>query len=628
MTAPTAPIVPPEAISLKPFVDSGVLRSAEIQAAALIARTMPGTEHEVLLAAALCVRALQLGHVCIELDRVAASVVVERSHDAQGDDDTSNAAGLEMLDWPDPTRWVEVLQRSPVVAWHDAPPTAEPTARSEARTLPLVVHGHRVYLERYWRYERAIGDRLLGATSDSSRAASPSEIDAVLNTYFGPDLPGTTNMQRLAVSVALRNRVTVIAGGPGTGKTYTVARLLAAAHEIALSLDTPLSVALAAPTGKAAARMSEAVHQAVSASSIPSEVAAPLLATEAGTLHRLLGSRHGISFHHDHNNPLPHDLVVIDETSMVDLPMLAKLLDALRPSSRLVLVGDPYQLASVEAGAVLGDIVGPAARGPAEPSAPLIKNVVVLDRVHRFAADSAIARLADAVRNGDADAALDLLRDGTDDTVCLVDPNDVAALSAVRGLAAQHAASMVEAALAGDAEAAMATATELKVLSGTRWGPQGSYAWRDDIERRLNRLVPDIRTDRAWYAGRPVIVTSNDYIAGVFNGDTGIVVSRDGSPMVAMTSPDGLREFAPFQLEALETWWAMTVHKSQGSEFAHAVVALPQASSRVLSNELLYTAITRGKERVTVVATEEAVRAAILRPITRASGLQDRLWPA
>ena len=496
--------------------------------------------------------------------------------------------------------------------------------------------GTRVYLERYWRYERRVGDLLLEQSTGHSNGldarsirteVSAAAIDAVLDQYFGPEDPGRPDLQRLGARVALTRRITVLAGGPGTGKTHTVARLLAALHQLAADDKRPLQVALAAPTGKAAARMTEAVHQAVAGGHLPKAASQPLLANEAGTIHRLLGHRDGISFRHDRTNPLPHDVVVVDETSMVALPLMARLLDALRPDARVVLVGDPFQLASVEAGAVLGDVVGPATDIDAALDGPLTDNIVVLQRVHRFAADSAIAALAHAVRSGDADLAIEVLRDTGSDDVQWIDPADRKALGQLQDTVVSGAAEVARAASEGNAGYALERAVDLKVLCGTRFGPLGSYAWRDHLERRLPKLVQGLSTGRGYYVGRPVIITRNDYITGVFNGDTGIVIRNDARTVVAMPGgPDGIRLVLPSQLAAVETWWAMTIHKSQGSEFAHAVVSLPDARSRVLTRELLYTGITRGKEKVTVVASEAALRRAIDSPVARASGLRARLW--
>ena len=338
------------------------------------------------------------------------------------------------------------------------PVAGAPDGVDEGVIRPLVFDGARVYLERYWRYERRVGDLLLdqpngqpsGLAAPPVRSeASGAAIDAVLDQYFGPDDPDRPDLQRHGARVALTRRITVLAGGPGTGKTHTVARLLAALHQLAADDDRPLQVALAAPTGKAAARMTEAVHQAVAGGHLPKAASQPLLANEAGTIHRFLGHRDGISFRHDRTNPLPHDVVVVDETSMVALPLMARLLDALRPDARVVLVGDPFQLASVEAGAVLGDVVGPATDIDAALDGPLTDNIVVLQRVHRFAADSAIAALAHAVRSGDADLAIEVLRDTGSDDVQWIDPADRKALGQLQDTVVSGAAEVARAASEG-----------------------------------------------------------------------------------------------------------------------------------------------------------------------------------
>ena len=640
LTDPSAPVLPAGTGMLAPFVEAGILHEAEVHVAGVVARTVPGTSDEALLATALCVRALQLGHVCVVLHEVADTVAIEAQGDQSGpDDDTEPTAAIDDLPWPDPAGWAQALRSSDAVTVRD--PDSGDAIDSDSGGVhggvtdgvirPLVFDGERVYLERYWRYERQVGDLLLDRSDGhvDSGVDDPADevaIDAVLDQFFGPEDSDRPDLQRLGARVALTRRITVLAGGPGTGKTHTVARLLAALHQLALDDDRPLQVALAAPTGKAAARMTEAVHQAVAGAGMPEATSRPLLASEAGTIHRLLGYRDGVSFRHDRNNPLPHDVVVVDEASMVALPLMARLLDALRPDARVVLVGDPFQLASVEAGAVLGDIVGPATDLDAPPDGPLADNIVVLRRVHRFAADSAIAALADAVRSGDADRAIEVLRDRGSDVVRWIDPADRQALGQLRRTVVSGAAEVARAAREGEAGDALDRAVDLKVLCGTRFGPLGSYAWRDHLERQLPKLVPGFSTDRGYYVGRPVIITRNDYITGVFNGDTGIVVRDDGRTVVAMPGPDGIRLVLPSQLAAVETWWAMTIHKSQGSEFAHAVVSLPDARSRVLTRELLYTGITRGKEQVTVVATEAALRCAIDNPVARASGLRARLW--
>lgn len=622
------PALPAGTAGLAPFVDAGILHEAEVQVAGVVARTVPATSDEVLLATALCVRGLQLGHVCVVLDDVADTVAIEAQGDQTGPDNEADpTAAITDLPWPEPTSWAEALRSSDAVTVREPDSGAATNGVDAALTRPLVFDGSRVYLERYWRYERQVGDLLL---DQLDRHCDPIDdevaIDTVLDQFFGTDDPDAPDLQRLGARMALTHRITVLAGGPGTGKTHTVARLLAALHQLGIDADRPLRVAMAAPTGKAAARMTEAVHQAVVSIDLPASSAQPLLDSEAGTIHRLLGYRDGISFRHNRTNPLPHDVVVIDETSMVALPLMARLLDAVRPDARIVLVGDPFQLASVEAGAVLGDVVGPAATLDATLDSPLADHIVVLQRAHRFASDSAIAALAEAVRTGDDDQAIEVLNDSGSNEVRWVDPTNRQAFDQLRRTVVSGATEVACAAQDGEAGNALNRTMDLKVLCGTRFGPQGSYAWRDHLELQLPRLVPGMSTDRGYYIGRPVIITGNDYVNGVFNGDTGIVVRDDDRTVVAMPGPDGVRVVLPSQLAAVETWWAMTIHKSQGSEFTHAVVSLPDARSRVLTRELLYTGITRGKEKVTVVATEAALRQAIGNPVARATGLRARLW--
>ncbi len=248
--------------------------------------------------------------------------------------------------------------------------------------------------------------------------------------------------------------------------------------------------------------------------------------------------------------------------------------------------------------------------------------------MHRFAEGSGIAGLADAIRAGEADVALDLLAGGSPDAHWVRD-DDAGGMDRVGRSVAAAGAEMASAALGGDAAAALEAAQRIKVLAATRQGPLGVYDWSDRIAAAVADAMPGLNRSRAWYAGRPVMVTANDPVNDVFNGDVGVVVTTvSGEPMVAFAGPDGLRYLAPSRLGDVETWWAMTIHKSQGSEFPHAVVSLPRAASPVLTRELLYTAVTRAREQVTLVGSEASIRAAIGRPVARASGLRARLWPS
>ncbi len=609
--------VPAEASVLVPYVDAGVFEDADVQVAAAVSRVMGGVGDLVVLATALCVRGLRLGHICVGLDEVGSGVTI----------DVDNPSLVDLPPWPAGSAWVDAITASPAVQVIEALPDPESSEASDGNceqqqrtTRPLVWDGSRLYLERYWRYESELANHLIDAAAPD-KLSEPSQyvdITGVLDTLFGPDDTGglgdiegldESDDQRRAVAVALTTRVAVMAGGPGTGKTYTVSRLVAAAHEVARGEGRSVEVALAAPTGKAATRMTDAVRGALSELSLSPEVGDLLAGVEATTIHRLLGATKGVQFRHGRDNPLPHDLVIVDEASMVDLPLMAKLVGALKPNAHLVLVGDPNQLASVEAGAVLGDVVAAG-----------ISDIVVLERRHRFQDDSAIARLADAVRVGDFNVALDTLRGAGPDELHWIDPSDHGALVELRDQLGQAAIEVVELANAGDVSGALTAAASQKVLCATRFGSLGTRGWTAGIEGYLDRSA---RSGR--YVGKPVIITRNDYVTRVMNGDTGIIAVADDRLVLAIEGANGIRQVPLVQLDHLDAWWAMTIHKSQGSEFDHAVISLPDGDNPILTRELLYTGITRGKRKVTLVADRSALRSAIEQPIRRASGLRDRL---
>jgi exodeoxyribonuclease V alpha subunit len=654
VTGPSGrPVIVPTGVGvLVPFVEAGVFGAYEVQFTAAVLRLQPELGADELLALAVAARAPRFGHVCTPLDAMAVRLAELDGEEADG------------LPWPPPDAWAATLRRSGVVA------TASPVDQGPVR--PLVWDADRLYLQRYWHYELAIAEDLARrcATVPSGSDVWPGPlgdgvdgIDRVLDSLFGAPGSGPTDLQRLAARRALAPGVSIIAGGPGTGKTYTVARLLVAAHLVAAAQGRPLSVALAAPTGKAAARMGEAVQAAVAEIHLAEgagDVAGMVAATAPTTIHSLLGWEDRTHFRHDRNHPLPEDMVIIDETSMVSLPLMAKLLAALRPEASVVLVGDPFQLASIEAGTVMSDVVGPAGRpeaaddlaGPRgeevapdsvvatptlwdsladpvpEPSAAgiLADRVTVLRTLRRFEGDSAIAALADAVRTGDRARAMALLEEGAED-LRWIRPDHAEGVAEVTGELVVAGEELVVAALDGDGPGALDAAGRVKVLAATRQGPNGMADWTDRIERGVAGRVPGFHPDRRWHIGRPVLVTANDRANQVFNGDTGVVVEGDDGAEVTLASGDALRRLAPSRLDRVETWWAMTIHKSQGSEFPHAVVALPDHQSPILTRELLYTGVTRARDHLTIVAGAEAVEQAIARPLARASGLRARLWP-
>jgi exodeoxyribonuclease V alpha subunit len=422
--------------------------------------------------------------------------------------------------------------------------------------------------------------------------------------------------------LALTAGIAVVAGGPGTGKTHTVATLLAALA--AGEGEFPL-VAVCAPTGKAAARLGQALAERAAALG-DDRITERLASVAPSTIHRLLGwSWDRGRFAHHVMNRLPHDVVIVDEMSMVSLPLAAKLLAAVREDATVVLVGDPYQLESIEAGTVLADLVG----APTVVGSALEAHVVVLDRVYRYEEASAIADFADAVRLGEADAAVAMLEGGHDTVRWAKDRGHAEFRRLWEGVVEQRK-KMVTLAGEGEAEEALAALGELAVLCARRTGKDGVAGWSRDVEDALDEVFTGLRWGGEWYPGRPVMITKNDYQLDLYNGDIGICVQGDdgrSQRLVVVFDKDGPKAFPPSHLGEHTTVHAMTIHKSQGSQFGEVVVVLPDESSRLLTRELLYTAVTRARARVRIVGTEEVVRAAIGRSVQRASGLGSRLSP-
>ncbi len=584
------------------FNDGGALSPLDVHAATAVARLWAETDEKVLLAAALAVRGTRFGHVCIDVANQREALVVEGQPPEV----------VEGLPWPDPVEWPSAVRDSPMVG----------DGRGDE---PLVHVDGRLYLERYFRYEQRLFD-LIEARARAPATDLAREVRAALDHLLPPLAEGGPNLQHAAAAGALAGKLTVIAGGPGTGKTYTVAKMLEALAHLRGSFPR---VALCAPTGKAAARLKEVVeeHAAHTDSRI---VAERLGSVENSTIHRLLGfSRERSRFAHHERNPLPHDVVIVDEMSMVSLPLAAKLMAAVRDGASLVLAGDPYQLESIEAGTVLSDIVGPAADSPArgESGAPasIAGRVVVLERVHRFEEQGSIADFAGAVRDGVPDRAVALL-DPDPDALQWVRNRSGGAFRDLTGRVLDQRVRLVEtASQPGNEEAALARLGALAVLCAHREGPGSVEQWRRDIEDALDERFPGLRYGGEWYPGRPLMITANDYNLGLYNGDIGVVVRTAGGLRVVFER-GGLRVFPPGYLGDHTTVHALTIHKSQGSQFGEVVVSLPSESSRLLTRELLYTAVTRASRRVTVVGEEPVIRLAIQRSVQRASGLRSRLW--
>jgi exodeoxyribonuclease V alpha subunit len=606
------------------FNRAGVLAPADVHVASALCRLSGEGDELVKLACALVVRAPRAGHVHVDLSAVRSTVVASPAAEAEGE--ASRDEALDELPWPEPEDWLARLENSVLVS----------TPAAKRAGSPLWLEGSALYLERYWRDERAVAKELLRRA-----AAPPVELDSVrsselLDRLFADDASG---LQRSAAAQAAKRLLCVIAGGPGTGKTTTVARLLALVYDQRAAQGAPPpAVALTAPTGKAAARMAEAVHEEAGHLPLTQDLREWLAGLEASTVDRLLGRQPGSArFRYGSHNRLHHDLVVVDETSMMSLPLMANLLQAVRPDAHLALVGDPEQLASVEAGAVLADIVGPsdpACRAKAR-SGGLSSCLTVLQANHRFS--GALAQLAVATRAGDADAVMTVLRHSeaeAGETLQAVrwldiDPSSASpeALAAVLSIAGSAAESLAEASSAGKTALALEALSRFRLLCAHREGPDGASTWNARIEQYLQTTGAVSASASGWYAGRPVVVTENDYSLGLFNGDLGVAVAAGGGRLeVAFLKGATAVPVSPSRLASVQTAYAMTAHRAQGSEFDEVVFVMPAAGARILTRELFYTAITRARRRVTVVGTEEAVRAAVARPVARASGLAARLW--
>jgi exodeoxyribonuclease V alpha subunit len=550
---------------------------------------------------------------------------------------------VRLRDIPDMAESRMTLLASGVVGTPEAP-----------AAMPMVIDVEdRLYLHRHFDYERRLARRLTlacrGEPPLQKRADALPRLKARLAELFSGNahrLGDEADWQKLATALALRGRLTIISGGPGTGKTTTLVNLLACLIE----LEPDCRFALAAPTGKAAARMTEAIRQR--ASHLGEDIRRRL-PTASSTVHRLLGVSSGPGgFVHHAGNRLPIDALVVDEASMLDLALATQLLEAVPDSARIVLLGDKDQLAAVEAGAVFSELsvdasLSPAcidelamladtprariqAPPPARPSA-LRDAVVWFTQNFRFASDSGIGRLAWLVNQGLSAPALAWLRTQADPAVrWIAEPAASPSSEALQGMLAGYAA-FIEALRRdpGDLATVWEAYAQFRVLCAVREGPRGVLALNDALARRL-RLALEPHGDKTlpdWYCGRPVQVLRNDPVQRLFNGDIGITLpDADGALMVHFPLAEGgFRAVPTVRLPQVETAFAMTVHKAQGSEFAAVWVMLPEQRSRVLTRELLYTAVTRARLGVTIDGSADVLAAAVSTTTQRHSGLLARL---
>ncbi|MCQ2028072.1 exodeoxyribonuclease V subunit alpha [Stutzerimonas zhaodongensis] len=570
---------------------------------ASLQRLEPETPDMVLLAAALCCEALASGDVCLPLERLAGK-----------------------------RPWAEVDLSLPALATWRAQLEASPLIGAPGEYAPLILDGDRLYLARYQAYEEQLAEQLLARAADAPVVDERQLSDSLARLFaFNRHSP---DWQRLAAAQAVRRRLAVISGGPGTGKTTTVVRLLAAL------LEQPggerLAIGLAAPTGKAAARMAEAIRNAKAELPVSDAVKAAL-PDEARTLHRLLGSRgDSPKVRHDAAKPLALDVLVVDEASMVDLALMAKLVAALPPKARLILLGDKDQLAAVEAGAVFAELCegrGFDTQAAADlqritgqhvpvdtPRSRLGDAVVLLTHSHRFAGDSGIGELARRINAGDAKGTVALLQEGRADLAWNETPSPAALIERLE----QGYSPYLQAARQADPSAAFEAFNGFRALTAQREGALGLTGINEALEARFKRRLGVPARER-WYPGRAVMVRQNDYALGLFNGDIGLCLKTEQGLRVFFEGDDGYRGFAPARLPSHDSAFAMTVHKSQGSEFTEVLLALPEQPSPLLTRSLFYTGITRAKRKVEIWALPARLAEAVVTRAERAAGLAERL---
>ncbi|MCG8607438.1 exodeoxyribonuclease V subunit alpha [bacterium] len=592
----------------------------DIHFARLMLKLSASQADELFIASALVSSQTRAGHICLDLLQLEDS---EFLREKLGDDfEDMPAVSLATVE--------TVLATSSVVG--------QPGAYR-----PLIIDDKkRLYLNRYWQYQNRLADFINGRVKDLPRIANPSAVRDSLDKYFPVDPGGPIDLQRIAAATATLKSFCVITGGPGTGKTYTVGKFLAVLLEQSSECD--LKILLAAPTGKAAIRLQDSIRAVKDELDCAEEIKTAIPET-AATIHRLLGTiRHSPYFRHNEDNPLEVDVMVVDEASMVDLALMCKLVQALPAHAKLILLGDDNQLASVEAGAVLADICDAGRthtysyeflaalesiggqfleRETTEDSGRAISDCIVqLKKSYRFEKQRGIGALSELVNKGDGEEALRLMKDDRFDEVQWHDIQEENLLHQTL----PFFSSMIE---LSTIEEILEAFDRLRILCAIRDGPQGANTVNALIEKYVRGIVGAGRGS-SWYRNQPVLVTQNDYTLQLYNGDLGVILpaAEDTGDLTAqfMLSDKRVKKLRPFRLPEHETAYALTVHKSQGSEFEKVILLLPEKDSPILTRELIYTAITRATQRVEIWGKDNVFSQAVSRQIKRSSGLRDALW--
>lgn len=596
--------------------DLGELTDLDVAFSRFLKKLQPDVSETVLMAAIMTTRAFREGDVCFSLQEHAGKRLF--------DDSNIRAPELE--------KWVTDLSQSSLIG--------------EAGSYrPLILDKkNRLYLHKQWKYEQNLAQSILERVDKEPAMVDHDNLDDGLQRFFGGNTDGETNWQKIAAIAAVRNAFTVISGGPGTGKTTTVVKILALLLEQTGPEDDRPTIALAAPTGKAAARLEESVVDALDKLET-SDAVKHSIPVEAITLHQLLGARRDSStYRFNENNPLPYDIVVIDEASMIDQSLMNALMQALLMESKLILIGDKDQLASVEAGSVIGSICAFKENGistefsdflskvpslsssfPIEKKAfPLTDHVLLLKENFRFRKGSGIPELAAAINSGEEKEAWRLMANGSYNDIEFEDAGSEEGINRLIKKAVDEFYEPI--CSTHDTAELFMRLKQFAIFSPHRKGPLGV----EDLNRRvrkelIRRGVVSKYSD--WYHGKPIIINRNDYTLGLNNGEIGICIEeRSGEYRILFQRGKEFRNVAPSRLAAYEEAYALTVHKSQGSEFEEILLFLPGRPSPILSRELLYTAVTRARNSVRIAGTEEVLMEGIQAKLRRTSGLQDLLW--
>jgi len=622
--------------------ETGMISKADTHFANFIADLSKDNDPEIFLGAALVSSATGNGDICLDIQTISEKQVIKEKN------------GEMPVIFPKLDVWLEKLRKSPVVG-------------KPGEFSPLILdENNRLYLYRYWEYEKILSESIKRRVKEDVKDIDASLLKESLKRLFPENSgPGKSendiNWQKIASLTAAIKRFCVISGGPGTGKTYTVAKILAILLEQAKG--DKLRIFLCAPTGKAAAKLGESIKKAKEELNCSATIK-QAIPVETYTIHRILKTIPGSPyFRYNPENLLPADVVIVDEASMVDLALMSKLVSSIPMTARLILMGDRDQLASVEAGSVLGDICDTSCmqmfsreyaktieeiagekvgEKPGEKIDTSIKAcekgqglydcIVVLKKSLRFTGKSKIWKLSQAVNKGEWKLTSAILKNNKgrgikwEEFKASKDSYSIIAKKIIDGYS--------DYLIAQDPYTALERFNRFKLLCALKVGPYGAYSLNrlaEEVLKKEKLIKTEMPNEYPWYRGRPVLITKNDYSLGLFNGDMGITMPdpKEGGRNLYVFFPEasgGLRRYSPYRIKEHETAYAMTVHKSQGSEFDHVCLVFPDKDYPVLTRELVYTGITRARKSVLIWGSEHVLKAAVSRRIKRASGLRDALW--